>query len=107
MNLVAKEFVCARSDSLGVLVLSRFAGAARQLREALVVNPHAIEGSALALAEALCMPEVEQSQRMRKMRANVSAFDSQWWAEQLLRDAGRPRLAARQRDDNYLHAYTA
>jgi trehalose 6-phosphate synthase len=107
MNLVAKEFVCARSDALGVLVLSRFAGAARQLGEALIVNPHAIEGSALALAEALCMPEAEQSRRMRQMRANVSAFDSQWWAEQLLRDAARPRVLPHRRVAGALHAATA
>ena len=107
MNLVAKEFVCARSDDRGVLVLSRFAGAAQQLPEALIVNPHAIEGAAVALSEALCMPEAEQSRRMRKMRANVSAFDSQWWAEQLLRDAARPRLLQHRRADSSVHAYTA
>ena len=107
MNLVAKEFVCARSDTLGVLVLSRFAGAARQLREALVVNPHAIEGSALALAEALSMPEAEQAQRMRKMRANVSTFDSQWWVEQQLRDAARPRSLRRAPVGAALQAFTA
>jgi trehalose 6-phosphate synthase len=107
MNLVAKEFVCARSDGLGVLVLSRFAGAAQQLREALIVNPRAIDGAALALAEALCMPEAEQASRMRKMRRNVSTFDSQWWAEQLLRDATRPRLVRRSPADSRLQAYTA
>jgi trehalose 6-phosphate synthase len=107
MNLVAKEFVCARSDDRGVLVLSRFAGAAQQLREALIVNPQAIDGAALALAEALCMPEAEQSRRMLKMRATVSAFDSQWWAEQLLRDAARPRLLQHRRADSSVHAYTA
>jgi trehalose 6-phosphate synthase len=87
MNLVAKEFVCARGDRRGVLVLSRFAGAAQQLRDAVIVDPRAIDGSAEALAAALAMPEREQSRRMRRLRANVAAFDSRWWAEQLLRDS--------------------
>jgi trehalose 6-phosphate synthase len=87
MNLVAKEFVCARSDRRGVLVLSRFAGAAQQLSDALIVDPRDIDRSAAALAAALAMPEREQSRRMRQLRANVAAFDSRWWAEQLLRDS--------------------
>ena len=89
MNLVAKEFVCARSDRRGVLVLSRFAGAAQQLRDAVIVDPHAIDRSAEALAAALTMPISEQARRMRQLRANVSTFDSRWWAEQLLQDAGQ------------------
>ena len=89
MNLVAKEFVCARSDGLGVLVLSRFAGAARQLGEALIVNPYAIDLAADALAEALRMPEAEQSRRMRQLRATVARFDATWWSGELLRDAAQ------------------
>ena len=89
MNLVAKEFVCARSDRRGVLVLSRFAGAAQQLRDAVIVDPYAIDRSAEALAAALAMRPREQARRMRQLRANVSAFDSHWWAEQLLRDAAQ------------------
>ena len=89
MNLVAKEFVCARSDGLGVLVLSRFAGAARQLGEALIVNPYAIDLAANALAEALRMPEGEQSSRMRQLRATVARFDATWWSGELLRDAAQ------------------
>ena len=52
MNLVAKEFVSARDDDRGVLVLSRFAGAARELTDALIVNPYAIDESAARLAGA-------------------------------------------------------
>jgi trehalose 6-phosphate synthase len=89
MNLVAKEFVCARGDRRGVLVLSQFAGAAQQLRDAVIVDPYAIDRSAEAIAKALAMPPREQARRMRRLRANVSAFDSRWWAEQLLRDAGQ------------------
>jgi len=85
MNLVAKEFVCARDDERGVLVLSRFAGAARQLRSALLINPYVVEESAAALHRALSMTPSEQSTRMRRMRATVAALSAQWWAQQLLR----------------------
>lgn len=87
MNLVAKEFVCARDDERGVLVLSRFAGASRQLRGALRVNPYAVDESARALARALTMPNAEQSGRMRQMRHVVARFDARWWAERILHDA--------------------
>jgi len=84
MNLVAKEFVCARDDERGVLVLSRFAGAALQLRSALLINPYIVEQSAAALHRALVMPVTEQTTRMRRMRATVAALSSEWWAQQLL-----------------------
>jgi trehalose 6-phosphate synthase len=87
MNLVAKEFVCARDDERGVLVLSQFAGAAKQLGAALTVNPYAVDESADVLAQALCLSDAERSRRMRLMRNSVATFDTYWWAEQLLRDA--------------------
>lgn len=87
MNLVAKEFVAARSDERGVLVLSQFAGAAQQLRAALLVNPLRIGHSAAAMAEALRMPAIEQSKRMQILRANVMSFDASWWAGQIVDDA--------------------
>jgi trehalose 6-phosphate synthase len=87
MNLVAKEFVCAREDARGVLVLSRFAGAARQLDAALLINPYDVHEAASALRRALAMPVSEQSARMRRMRANVEAFSAGWWAQQLVRNA--------------------
>ena len=65
MNLVAKEFVSARADERGVLVLSRFAGASRELTEALVVNPYDVDGVADTLLAALEMPIDEQQERMR------------------------------------------
>jgi trehalose 6-phosphate synthase len=89
MNLVAKEFVAARHDERGVLVLSECAGAARQLRAALIVNPLRIQQSADALAEALRMPAVEQASRMRVLRDNVRSFDAAWWARQIVDEAGR------------------
>jgi trehalose 6-phosphate synthase len=105
MNLVAKEFVCARDDERGVLVLSQFAGAAQQLRGALLVNPSDVDRSAGVLADALGMSIAEQSKRMRLLRANVATFDASWWAQQLIHDAkrhghrshtvtGRPRVVA-------------
>jgi trehalose 6-phosphate synthase len=87
MNLVAKEFVSARSDHRGVLVLSRSAGASHQLRDAVGVNPGAIDESAAALARALQMPDAEQEQRMRRMRQIVEHFDTYWWADRMLKDA--------------------
>ena len=68
MNLVAKEFVAARDDEQGVLILSQFTGAARELAEALLVNPYHVEQCAEALDRALRMPPDEQRERMRSMR---------------------------------------
>ncbi|MDR1990500.1 MAG: trehalose-6-phosphate synthase [Acidobacteriaceae bacterium] len=84
MNLVAKEFVAARTDEQGVLVLSETAGAAHQLRAALLVNPRAIDQSANALAQAIAMSTAEQMKRMRLLRANVTTYDARWWAEHLV-----------------------
>ena len=91
MNLVAKEFVSARDDDRGVLILSRFTGAARQLTEALIVNPYATDEVARALADALSMGVGEQSRRMRRMRSTVAEFSTYWWAGQMLQDAARLR----------------
>lgn len=60
MNLVAKEFIAARNDELGVLILSQFTGAARELHEALLINPYHVEQGAQALYRAVTMPELEQ-----------------------------------------------
>jgi trehalose 6-phosphate synthase len=89
MNLVAKEFVAARDDERGVLVLSQFAGAARQLRSAVLVNPLRVDQCAEAIATALGMPPIEQAKRMHIMRANVMSFDASWWARQMVDDAAR------------------
>lgn len=87
MNLVAKEFVAARDDNRGVLVLSAFTGAARELTEALIVDPHDIDGSARTLAQALRMTPEEQARRMRAMRAVVAQFNASRWVAEMLRDA--------------------
>lgn len=91
MNLVAKEFVAARDDQRGVLVLSQFTGAARELTEALVVNPYDLEEASTALATALNMPSNEQEIRMRAMRALVARFNVYRWAGEMLADAARLR----------------
>jgi trehalose 6-phosphate synthase len=91
MNLVAKEFVAARDDERGVLVLSEFAGAARELNAALLVNPYAIDACARALATSLQMSIDEQVRRMRTMRAVVAEFNAYRWAGEMLADAARLR----------------
>ena len=91
MNLVAKEFVAARTDLKGVLILSEFTGAARELTEALIVNPYDLEGSSEALAAALTMPDDEQRDRMRSMRALLVQFNVYRWAGTMLVDAARLR----------------
>lgn len=97
MNLVAKEFVASRQDEKGVLVLSRFTGAARELRSALIVNPYDIDGSAEALYQALIMGDAEQTERMRAMRDVVSAQNVYRWAGRMLMDAARVRSDERLR----------
>jgi trehalose 6-phosphate synthase len=96
MNLVAKEFVAAREDERGVLVLSSFTGAARELTDALIVNPYDIDEAAAALAAAINMPTDEQRDRMRAMRAFVSEFNVYRWAGRMLVDAARLRRRDRQ-----------
>jgi trehalose 6-phosphate synthase len=91
MNLVAKEFVAARDDERGVLILSQFTGACYELHEALIVNPYHIEQMAQALYRAITMPSVEQSERMRSMRALVRHFNIFRWAGRMLLDAARMR----------------
>jgi trehalose 6-phosphate synthase len=95
MNLVAKEFVAARDDEQGVLVLSRFTGAARELTEALIVNPYDLEEASSALIAALEMSPSEQRERMRAMRAFVSEWNVYRWAGRMLVDAARVRQIER------------
>jgi trehalose-6-phosphate synthase len=95
MNLVAKEFIAARDDERGVLVLSQFTGAARELHEALIINPYHIEQGADALHRALTMPEVEQQERMRSMRFRVKDFNVYRWAGRMLLDAANLRRRER------------
>ena len=91
MNLVAKEFVAARDDERGVLVLSTFAGASRELLEALLVNPYDNDGMAEAIDRALRMSEAEQRGRMRMMRELVRDNNVYRWAGSMLLEAARMR----------------
>jgi alpha,alpha-trehalose-phosphate synthase [UDP-forming] len=95
MNLVCKEFAAARDDERGVLILSRFAGAARELQEALIVNPYHVEETAEALHRALTMPEAEQRERMASLRMTIREANVYRWAGRMLTDAGRWRLRER------------
>lgn len=87
MNLVAKEYVAAQDpDDPGVLVLSRFAGAARELGDALLVNPYDIEGTANAIARGLNMPKQERKDRWQRMMDHLLANDVNTWCDDFLRD---------------------
>ena len=93
MNLVAKEFVAARDDEQGVLMLSQFTGAARELAEALIVNPYDLErGRRRRCTRARPMSPEEQRARMRSMRApGAASSTSIRWAGRMLIDAARMR----------------
>lgn len=95
MNLVCKEFISARDDEHGVLILSQFAGAARELSEALHINPYHIEETADALITAIQMPRVEQRERMQSLRSIVRENNVYGWAGAMLADAARLRLRGR------------
>ena len=84
MNLVAKEYVACRSDLGGVLVLSEFAGAAIELKESVLVNPHDTDGVKDALKNALTMTPAESRKRMRSLRKQVLAHDVDRWARSFL-----------------------
>ena len=100
MNLVAKEFLTARHDEHGVLILSPFTGAARELPDALIVNPYDTEALADSIFLALQMDPSERVARMRRMRATVKQHNVYRWAGNLIAelcdvrvDAARRRLA--------------
>ncbi len=86
MNLVAKEYVAAQDhEDPGVLILSRFAGAAEQMPEALMVNPYDTEDMAKAIERALAMPLEERRERHRAMFETISRYDIRWWSDCFLR----------------------
>ena len=89
MNLVAKEFVAARDDLQGVLILSPFTGAAREMPEALLVNPYATDAFADALNTALTMSAEEQRRRMQRLRKQVAEHNIFRWAGLLLTETFR------------------
>ncbi|MCS6925799.1 MAG: alpha,alpha-trehalose-phosphate synthase (UDP-forming) [Candidatus Binatia bacterium] len=86
MNLVAKEYVASQTADPGVLVLSRFCGAAEELREAVIVNPYDVDGMADDLKRALEMPLAERQERWQALIKRVCAVTAQTWCEQFLAD---------------------
>lgn len=95
MNLVAKEFISSRDDEQGVLILSQFTGASKELSEALIVNPYDSDQCAHALALALRMSNTEQKERMQNMRGQVQEYNVFRWAGKMLIDAARLRQKRR------------
>jgi hypothetical protein len=93
MNLVAKEYIAARHDERGGLVLSEFTGAAIELPQAHIVNPHDIEGMKNAIVRAATAPRKETARRMRSMRKRVFSHDVARWAEDFLRALERSAAA--------------
>src|SRR3989344_3743223 len=85
MNLVAKEFVAARGDESGVLILSQFTGASRDMKGALTINPYSAEETSAALHTALTMQKAEQHRRMKTMRASVRDYNIYRWSAELLK----------------------
>jgi trehalose 6-phosphate synthase len=85
MNLVAKEYVAAQDPAdPGVLVLSRFAGAAEQMKEALLVNPYDTHGTAEVMQQALQMPLEERRHRHQKLLQGIREYDVHWWRNAFL-----------------------
>lgn len=84
MNLVAKEYVASRTDEQGVLILSRFTGASRELTDALPINPFAIHEISDAILQAIEMPLDEQTRRMQRMRAEIEQNNVYRWAGKIL-----------------------
>jgi alpha,alpha-trehalose-phosphate synthase [UDP-forming] len=97
MNLVAKEYVAARHDERGVLILSQFTGAARELLDAILVNPYDVQATAEAIAQALEMNVTEMVGRMRRMRSSVKDQNIYWWAASLIGALCDLRLEAQHR----------
>jgi trehalose 6-phosphate synthase len=94
MNLVAKEFAAARRDESGVLILSRFTGASRELRDALLVNPYDIDQTADAIRAALEMEPEEKRTRMQRMRRVIREHNIYRWAADLITELCEVRLEA-------------
>lgn len=107
MNLVAKEFVASRYDDRGVLVLSRFAGASRELPDALLVNPYDIDQTADAIRAALEMPREEMQLRMRTMRRTVRENNVYRWAGTLISELCELRMEGSKESGERTHELTS
>jgi len=89
MNIVAKEYICAKNNLDGVLLLSQFTGAARELREAVLINPYDIEGFSDKIKQALQMPAKERAERMAKLRETVAENDIYKWANKFINELAK------------------
>ena len=85
MNLVAKEYIAARDKEDGVLILSQFVGAVRDLKGVLVVNPYSAEETSEAINTALNMPLPEQQGRMKKMRESIRNYNIYRWSAEFIK----------------------
>jgi trehalose 6-phosphate synthase len=92
MNLVAKEFIAAREDNRGALILSSFTGAAQELRDALLVNPYDVDQLARFIRQALEMNEEQQGEAMSRMRKIVLENNVDRWAANLISDLSEIRV---------------
>ena len=102
MNVIAKEYVASRSDNRGVLVLSKYAGAAEELSGAILVDPNNCYELTEALRQAVDMRPAEQNRRMRAMRFQVNSTSTRSWGEgflKVLRATGRGVVTTRRRQD--------
>jgi trehalose-6-phosphate synthase/uncharacterized membrane protein affecting hemolysin expression len=106
MNLVAKEFLAARRDERGVLILSQFTGAARELRDALLVNPYDIDQSAEAIRVALEMEPEEKQLRVQRMRRTIQEHNIYRWAGNLITELCEVRLDVMEDTHEKLRANT-
>lgn len=99
MNLVAKEYVAARADNDGILILSEFTGAADDLKQALLINPHDIEGVKDTMIAAIDMTRAERQRRMKALRRRVLENDVAKWSQAFLEELGHNSSARALEDD--------
>jgi trehalose 6-phosphate synthase/phosphatase len=105
MNLVAKEFVASQVDDPGVLVLSRMAGAAETMHEALLVNPFDLDGTAEAIHRALTMGPDERASRMASLRRRERRDNVEAWVDRFLESAERSRATIQPLGDSEIHSW--
>jgi trehalose 6-phosphate synthase len=106
MNLVAKEFVASRIDNRGVLILSNFAGASRELTDALPINPFAVDDVADSMFAALTMYPEEQEKRMKKLRESVAENNVYRWAGKLISTLLKIELPERKESEENISSET-
>lgn len=104
LNLVAKEYVASKMDHKGILVLSRFAGAAEEMSEAVLVNPYNIDDMEEKIKFALTISLAEQRKRLLSLREKVLQHDSSWWVASFLNAFPRENLYQKVNVINYDHA---